>query len=661
MFAHYRNYLGRKDCRHLHMLSGFVSIISGILLSGTILYVLPLDGSSVTRAREVGIISHTALAGYPKGAEIRYYVAGVALALFFSLAVFLLLSFILIRRQSPGREIPAETAACHETAPLPRMGPVRWAIFILIALLVTCHNEFIYHNWVWGPWGFFFEEGMYLGWVNELLHGKALYRDTYFYSGPLMVWPQYLLMRLFGPSIVLDRVYIYFFYFIGYLIAFATLRRLVERKILIAIGVALVIYLFYPMFPGLHGACGRFTFCLIPLILLYEYLQRQRPVLLICCGTALGISLLLSQELGVAALAALIAMLLAFDFRERTALRRFPVQASLIFIGAVAPIAPVMAYFLVTNSLAAYYEAMVELTGYYSLGAWGAPFPNPLALVSAGAAVEYGALETLLVYWPILFYIGSGFFCVITCTTRRCDNRNILAFGVTVLGLVMYMRVFGVYSLVQVRKALVPLVLLSVYYLELTWVGARESLGQMRRPPARGHVLAFGMLTLFLAPGLYSFVGWRGFYPGKPPFAYRFELRNKTPAYALHMPRANGVHIPLSHGPDTESVVNYIQEHTRADEPIYVFPFAAMYYFLTDRPSATKYPAFYAVLNKTREGTIRDLERTAPRYLIYVDTGPILGLPTETRFPEITRYIEENYRDVETFGHARILMRKDSF
>jgi hypothetical protein len=218
------------------MLVGLFSILSGMLIAGAVIYLLPRDLSSVDKARQLGIISRTVLDGYPKQMEITYYILGVVISLLSGLCIFSAVTYFHYRKKGvgPGRREEFPTHATEKQKP--RMGLFRWLALALVLFLVTFHKDFIYKNWYWAEWGFFYEEGIYFRWINELLRGKVLYKDIYFYGAPFMVWPQYWLMKLFGPSIALSRYYTYFCYFVGYLIVFKVLRETIRNRILMSIG-----------------------------------------------------------------------------------------------------------------------------------------------------------------------------------------------------------------------------------------------------------------------------------------------------------------------------------------------------------------------------------------------------------------------------------------
>jgi hypothetical protein len=472
-YRDYQEYLSRKDSQSFQILAGLGSILSGVLIAGAVIYLLPRDLSSLEKARELGIISRTVVDGYPKALEIQRYVLGVIVSLLSGLSIFLGTTYFHYKKRSLGPTGRESFLAHDAEKPKPPMALFRWGALVLVLFLATFHKDFIYKNWHWADWGFFFEEGIYLRWINDLLRGRILYKDIYFYGGPFMIWPQYWLMKLCGPSIVINRYYVYFCYFVGYLIVFKVLRETIRNRILLSIGVLLIVYFYYPMFPGFHRSLGRFAISLLPLYFLYKYFFRKERSYLFISGISSGFALLFSQELGISSLVAAVAMLAAFDYREGETIRSLLRQMSFIAIGVFITLLPVLGYFALHRALGDLYEVIITGTRYYTLGIWGYSFPNLFQLVKNPAASRYDTVETLLAYWPILFYICSVFFFLALFLRKSFSNRHILYFGIAALGGMIFQRALGIYYLFQIGTVIYPLVVLSIAYLDMDWARVR--------------------------------------------------------------------------------------------------------------------------------------------------------------------------------------------
>jgi hypothetical protein len=305
------------------------------------------------------------------------------------------------------------------------------------------------------------------------------------------------------------------------------------------------------------------------------------------------------------------------------------------------------------------YEAMVNVPRYYAMGAWGLQFPNLFQLFTRSYENKYDTFETLLAYWPIVFYTGSVSFCLALFLRRSFTNRAILFFGVATLGGIMFQRGFGIYSLMTIKNVLYPLMLLSIGYLDMIWPRARLLISNKGMRSRYIEILLYAALVAFIISGLLGYAGFRAYSPSRPPYAYLAGLSERNEDYvSLDLPRAEGVRMPPERASITKIVVEYITWKTRPDEPIFVFPYSPMYYFLTDRSSVIKHPAHYVILRKTREQTIKELDERRTRYIIYIQQKPFLGVSTEMSFPEIVEYINENYQIERRLDDTLILRRK---
>ncbi len=656
----YQIYLRSDASQIFQLIAGLFSLLAGLLIGVSVLSLLPVE-PSLEKAHELGIISRTILDGYPKHLEIPYYVVGVSVTLLSGLAIFLAVSYLHFsrggvwgdyRQEERGLTVPEENRP-------PRMGVVKWAGLALFIFVVTFYREFFYCNWYWWDWGFFFEEGIYLRWVDELLRGKILYKEIYYYGGPFLVWPQYWLAELFGPSILLGRIYAYFCYFIGYLIVFAVLRQVTGNKLFLLAGLLLTVYFYFPMLPVVQQSLGRFAVSLVPLYFLHAFFFNRRSAYLVLGGVSLGFALFLSQDLGLASFVAMVAMSAAYNYRERN-LKGFFIHVLLIGTGVLVILIPVLAYFWFHDALCSLYEAMVVVPGYYSIGAWSLRFPNFMEIFSSSGESQYGRTEILLAYWPVAFYLGSVFFCLILFLRRKFTNRSILLFGIATLGGVMFQRAFGIYSLMKIKNVLYPIFILTAAHMDLFWSKGRFSTVCRKEMHRKIEIFFYASCALFILFGLVGYFQPRVFWPGTRPHTHYLQRGELWKSYSpIDVSRAENIQLPLPVAQMVREVVEYIKGHTSPDEPVYVFPYAPMYYFLTERESPTRYPVVYAITKDIREQTVRSLQDEGVRYVVYAYSTPALGVSTEEKFPEIDSYIRNAYKVERRFGDTTILRLKE--
>src|SRR2546430_12895662 len=105
-----------------------------------------------------------------------------------------------------GRDASRETPVVSWT--VPRTPRLEFAIVTLIAFAGFGHL------WngraaTFSVWSTLSEEGEMLAWVDTVLRGGALWRDTFCLYGPLSVWSVAALFSVFHPSLGLWRLWIF--------------------------------------------------------------------------------------------------------------------------------------------------------------------------------------------------------------------------------------------------------------------------------------------------------------------------------------------------------------------------------------------------------------------------------------------------------------------
>jgi len=222
----------------------------------------------------------------------------------------------------------------------------------------------------------------------------------------------------------------------------------------------------------------------------------------------------------------------------------------------------------------------------------------------------------------------------------------------------MFQRAFGIYALLKIKNVIYPLIILSIGYLDIAWPRVLRLIKNRNMHGRKVEILLYTVLLAFIACGLCGYSQQRAFWPGRPPHFYRAELKCNRNFVALDFSRAENIFLPPKVAYKTKMIVEYIKQNTESDEPIYVFPYSPMYYFLADRPSATKYPVVCTISKEYREQVVKELEEKEVNCIIYIVHWPLLGVSTKIRFPEIHDYIHENYQVERRFDDTIILKRK---
>ena len=281
-------------------------------------------------------------------------------------------------------------------------------------------------------------------------------------------------------------------------------------------------------------------------------------------------------------------------------------------------------------------------------------------MFTASGSKQHDALETILAYWPILFYLCSVFFCMILILRKSFSNRDILLFGIASLGTLMLQRAFGIYSLSKIAQMIFPLIIIGFFMLDTIYSRIRHCLQKKDLILRKQEIMLYITLIIFFFLGLSGYAAY-GFFPITPVAFRSYPLLGYNMNYQmLNIPRAENIYVPSQWAAPVRQVTNYIVKNTQPDEPIFVFPYAPIYYFLTNRPTAAKLSVCSASQRTDREAIIRDLEDKKVKYIIYTKyMKSVLGVSVELRFPEIINYLNNHYETERIFDDTVILKRKN--
>ncbi|MFA5262140.1 MAG: hypothetical protein WC450_13025, partial [Candidatus Omnitrophota bacterium] len=127
-----------------------------------------------------------------------------------------------------------------------------------------------------------------------------------------------------------------------------------------------------------------------------------------------------------------------------------------------------------------------------------------------------------------------------------------------------------------------------------------------------------------------------------------------------------------------EQTLAYLDNHLEPGEPFFVFPYDPLYYYMTDRPAASRQLMFFYNNHIPLEqeiAIIQDLQRQKTRYVMLsnrVHTQESrLGYFGVTHCQLLARYFIDNYEQVAVFGewhrpsewvenHGTIIIRRKS-
>ena len=634
--------------------------MAGLLLCVALLPLISGSPEEISAARKLGIVSWTILKGYPKGVEWLRYLLALFLIIGMSYSAWMGWAAYTLRRIK-GSFDEDRTKTTVGAPDRKESGQARWWEYLIILgliLIITFRAHHLWGNW-FNPWAFYGEEGEHLGWIQGILNGQVLYRDTFCLYGPLMEYPLALLQLIFGPHVIVQRAYAYGLDVAAILMLFSLLRRL-ARSPWTAYGTTFVlIFLYIPWLLTPQTSLMRLALPLFALSSLHRFFHGGRRRHLLTAGALTGAAILFSQEFGIAALAGIFVAGSAQALFEGRPFKRFLADGGVLVAGIGLLWAPMLIFFAAQGALGAFVDNLVNYPRYLTLGYANLPFPNILehlgqVLSTGSAAAGREFMLTWIQYWPIPLFAGVAIALGAKLSWGRPSKATLTTLAVVVFGIVSFRSSLARSSLETSFKVLPPALLLAALGLE----AILRSMKVYRRHVPIMIVLSAGLLFLLSGPLLH------GLYPpgmtnikrlfGADP---RSDPRKLVP---LTTARAKGILVPPRIAREVGGVLKAIREKTRPGDTILSFPNQPMFYFLGDRRIPYPFVLDYnAVIRAQREEGVRILKKNPPKLIIY-DNRRLLfrhdKIHERVQIPEVFSYIKKNFHPIGEVGHELLLL-----
>lgn len=644
--------LGWLYAQHLGVLIGGASL--GALLA-LVVGGIPIDFSAeIARARELGIVSKTILAGYPKSRDLVNALSVVGLPVLVAFAGWLVWS-----RRDRSR---LRALLSHPDPPrTPSSGLRRWLVPALVAsigLVLTFNINVFYRpgfNAHVGAWIFLGEQGELLEWAGRTLQGQVFGRDYFCLYGPMLIYPLAAALKIFGTNVVVARVYSYALNLVGYAIGIFFLDRTLRTRT----GFALSSLVFLLAFNMLYSFTANTTLLraalgVLPLLLMHLNHAKPQTALVVAAGAVAGQSLLFSQEIGLCCLATL-GLWVGLELLLERDLPRAAREAGLLLASVCASVAPFAVYLALHGALGAALESLYGFPRLATLGFGSLPFPSFRAFVAhpiASGAVFH--------YWVIGVYGVSLLGLLPRLWLGVRDPRLPLEGALTVFGLLIFRIALGRSGEVNVFRSALPAFLLCFLHLERA---ARVALRGRPRALRIGGAAQATVWALSLG----------GLFAGSPYLESRLVAQLHDLAHAsgkltlvesgrsLPTLERAGVFVDDTTARSIDQIQDFLSANTRPGEYVYFFPNEAIYYFLFDRRNPTRYAlSYFAISRQQRLELVRELEDKKPRYVVFSPrTWRVDGIPEAIQVPEVVAYLRRHYRPVRSSPDVVFLERVD--
>ncbi len=477
------------------------------------------------------------------------------------------------------------------------------------------------------------EIGQHLAWANALSDGGFHGKDFFCLYGPLYDLGLVGAWRVFGRSVAAWAFYLS----ATRVVAFAgllVLTALLVRRRLLVLAVPFLL-------PWINLRSGL---AFIGLCFLLGWLLSRRSSCVALAGFTAGVSLLFSQEFGVA-----FCVVAVLVFALHVAWR-----AGILFVVAgAAVIVPVFIWYAANDALSPMLREMVGYPAYIFAGYAKVPFPS-LASAIPFSISDWGGRELLA------FQLGYGVPAVclggllLALPISRLDPRAPVA---SLRGLIDGLRND------PVRTGVLAVAVFGM-------LAFRTALGRSDLKHMIDTMPAAVVLLVVVADRGISF--WRsGAWPGGLA-AWRavvFAVLIATLGFSLPAEPVKNLNHNLSllriweYGrrpigdPQVMRVVRWVKHHTEAGEPVLFLPNNGAYYYLTDRPNPIRFVMGHQIVTQThRDEVLAQLRDRPPRYLVW-DEGALRvdDLSDELVFGEpLLRWLEESYEEEQRFGAVSI-------
>ena len=683
-------YNSHKENQFKSILVALIGFTLGLLVSSIAIHYMPSSFSDIEKAKELGIVSLSVLAGYSKSQETIYYIAGFFITLMVSLSIWTAWMVYSSKKCEPVKEenlspqSPADLNRVNYGSSFSKANLLSLFLVLIAIFILTYNKNFFYSNW-FNHYTFFSEEGQHLSYVNDILHGKRLYKDTFAIYGPLMEYPLALLMKIFTPSILISRIYTYSLDVIAFILIYFLSREIFLKRSTIIINVLIFLSFYFPVFPAPNGSILRITLALFGVLPLARYIKTKKLFYATVSGIFLSASLFFSHETGICLAISFFFMLilnrviysnldrrgfLTPHFRSNT----FKLSLSFCFpfilgFGLIA--LPVILFLLSQETFSYYLEASISYPKYVTLGFGGIPFPNLfIEFKNIIKHFSYNGFKNFLftyaAYWPIVLYLAVTLHIIISIILKNFNYRKLITSGILIYGIILFKGALGRSGLDRNYLLLPPAIILSIFYAEKLLIKIYEVYKNNLRNKM-GLIALYFTILIFIGEGLLSYAIWPAhwcieyFFISNVNKIYNLDFDSINDMKTLNIPRAENIKLPELQEQRVRGIVEYITKNSGKKDLIFVFPNEATYYFLLDRPMPARFGVLHdAATKELKDEVIKNLEEKKPKFVIsHIGEWQVDRIPEEVEFPQILKYINENYRMEKEISGVRILRRKE--
>ena len=555
-----------------------------------------------------------------------------------------------------------------------------------------------------------YDEGLSVYGAARILHGEIPYRDFWTIYAPGQFYVLALLFHFFGPSLMVERIFSGLIHFSIVLLMYWLANKLVSRRL------ALI-----TLFLGFLwvGSFGFFASPTPPAILLsllsclcltdYFFTPEKKRYLWLA-GVFAGLVILFRHDLGFYLFLTGTVLVILFAskdlFRDRDRLREKLFRSLKIYsrylMGTAAVVLPVAIFFIyhapVQEIISDLIIFPVKTFPQFRSLPYPGPIPDPIPMIRGEQSILdffLAGFERFSFYFPLVVFCVTALAVIYMflkekdLSARGWSKAFFLLLGVTffnqarvrsdiahllptmILAIILFPSLLS--NAPQDHSPLKNHMIFRGFLYGFTPLESPanhggDGINEISIPHRKGGVKALSFLTGFtlLAIISFSYNSVNSQWQNLSNFLSPGQLR------LLDLDRAQGIYIQPSEGEPLEQAIRMIQRCVPRGEKIFVghsrhdmiFANDVMFYFLSERDSATKYHELHPGLATTRsiqDEIIRELIKQNVNYIVLWNNPEKVMEPNKSSessgITDLDDFIQSRYQIMANFGPYAILRK----
>jgi hypothetical protein len=434
------------------------------------------------------------------------------------------------------------------------------------------------------------DEGYYLHYAERIASGQVPYKDFVLQYTPAYFYLLALLYKIFGAQILVGR-FLSVFFCMGILFGSLVLLKLYKIKSVpfhILSGLTLIA-LGYPLLhvPIVIWSCVLYAMLLVIFYIIWH--REKRILFIFLLSTILAVTLLTKQNVGFVFIILINGLVLMSENKDWKKLLQLVFFLNIVWVLFISLL--IFTYWATAGNISGIL-AMFRISKQF-IDTYPFTYP-PLTYLFEPT----GIFKLLPYYYPIIYFI-----LVIYTMVKKKINWEKCAFALVVLS-GFFVTVYPASDLIHVYPFLgISLVSSLVFFYK-----------------EKFYIYIAGICMVFILMGLYLTFFTK---------SYRYEgyfLKETTP---LNLPKTKGILVDYSDRGiyNIPPLYKFIQQHTKKNDYIFVYPFSPMLYFLLDRQNPTGIVQFQlleapdSVYSENR--VLREIKNKRVKYII--GAGPYIN------------------------------------